>query len=548
MLHEAAVNWQIEREAIDRAAGNVLRLAHRVGRLGGSQPPAAEANTPEHQGVARRAAAEGITLLKNDAGVLPLSPAEVRTLAVIGPNAAGTHGVAGGSSQSMPPYHVSVLDGLRQAFGEDTVGFAEGCSNLETMLPLNETNLAVERSFRAEFYNNRELAGEPAATSGASPRIGGQGKPPAEGVNSTRFSARYTGQLKVPEDGLYRIQPTGNGSLKLWVNDELAVTEPNGWTDVELARGQAPTVRLEYVAPASEIDLPRLALGYGLSPAHRRQERLDEAVAAARKAGAAIVAVGLPWKFESESYDRPHMNLTGEQDALIAAVAAVNPNTIVVLNSSAPVGMPWIDVVRAVLLAHYPGMEGGRALADIVTGQVNPSGRLVVTFPRRYADNPTLGNYPGGRDVHYGERLRVGYRHYDAAGLDVLFPFGHGLSYTRFEYGQATAPQAARIGENVNISLPVTNVGARAGWEMVQLYVADRECSHWRPVKELKRFAKVWLEPGETRTVSFELDQRCFAFWNAAARDWQVEPGAFEVLIGASSRDIRNRAVVEMKE
>ncbi len=155
----------------------------------------------------------------------------------------------------------------------------------------------------------------------------------------------------------------------------------------------------------------------------------------------------------------------------------------------------------------------------------------------------------GGRNFEtYGEGLRVGYRHYDAAGLDVLFPFGHGLSYTSFEYGAVTAPQTGRIGETVSISLPVTNTGSRAGFEVVQVYVADRECSHWRPEKELKRFAKIWLEPGETRTVSFELDERCFAFWNLDAHRWQVEAGAFEILVGASSRSIRCRATVELKE
>jgi beta-glucosidase len=241
------------------------------------------------------------------------------------------------------------------------------------------------------------------------------------------------------------------------------------------------------------------------------------------------------------------MRLPGRQDELIAAVAAANPHTVVVLNVGSPVEMPWSDAVPAIVLAYYPGMEGGTALANALTGAVNPSGKLPITFPARYEDNPSYGNYPGGRQVHYGERLLVGYRHYDTKGVAPLFPFGHGLSYTRFEYGDVEAPAEVSLEELANeplrVSVTLRNAGERVGEEVVQLYVRDVEASLMRPEKELKAFTKVRLDPCQQCTVHLELDRRAFAFYHPR-EGWTVEPGEFELLIASSSRDIRARAAL----
>jgi beta-glucosidase len=250
----------------------------------------------------------------------------------------------------------------------------------------------------------------------------------------------------------------------------------------------------------------------------------------------------MPKGYDSEGHDRPDMALPGPQTALIEAVAEANANTIVVLNCGAPVELPWIDAVPALVLAYYPGQEGGHAIANILAGDVNPSGKLSVTYPKRYEDNPTYINYPGGKEVLYGEGIFVGYRYYDAKDVEPLFPFGFGLSYTTFEYSDLRVPKTARAGEPVNVSVTVTNTGKCAGKEVVQLYVSDEVSSLPRPPKELKGFKKVVLDPGESAIVEFVLDQRALSFYDPYRKQWVAEPGEFEVLVGGSSRDIRLRA------
>jgi beta-glucosidase len=236
------------------------------------------------------------------------------------------------------------------------------------------------------------------------------------------------------------------------------------------------------------------------------------------------------------------MDLPGPQTELIRAVVKANPNTVVVLNAGSPVSMPWLDEVPAVLEAFYPGQEGGHALANILTGAVNPSGKLTVTFPKRLEDSPSFINFPGTKEVFYGEGIFVGYRYYDKKDIEPLFPFGFGLSYTTFEYSGFQVSKSVKLGESVRISLKVKNTGKVAGKEVVQIYVADRQSSLVRPPKELKGFKKVALEPGESKVVKFSLDQRALSFYDPYQRQWVAEPGEFEVLAGSSSRDIRLKA------
>ena len=228
-------------------------------------------------------------------------------------------------------------------------------------------------------------------------------------------------------------------------------------------------------------------------------------------------------------------------------MVAANPNTIVVLNTGAPVTMDWLDRVPAVVQAWYAGQEAGNAIADVLFGDVNPSGKLPTTFPRRLHDNPAYINYPGenGR-VYYGEGLFVGYRYYDKKDIEPLFPFGHGLSYTSFSYSNLVLGAAGyRPGDEIQVRVDVHNTGDRAGQEIVQLYVRDLECSLVRPEKELKAFAKVELAPGETRTVSFSLGEEALSFYDPgpegdlARGAWRSEAGEFEILVGSSAQDIR---------
>ena len=268
---------------------------------------------------------------------------------------------------------------------------------------------------------------------------------------------------------------------------------------------------------------------------------LAEAVETAKKAKAAGVFAGLPDAFESEGFDRKHMRMPDCQNELIERVAAVQPNTIVVLHNGAPVEMPWADRVKGILEAYLGGQAVGGAEYDILFGKVNPSAKLPETFPKQLEDNPS---YLAG----FGEGDHVGYRYYDKKKMDVLFPFGYGLSYTTFAYSNLCLDKKTmKDTEELTVSVDVTNTGDRAGKEVVQLYVADKESTVIRPVKELRDFVKIELAPGETKTVTFTLGKRAFAYYDVQIHDWQVETGEFEILIGASSRDIALRDTVTVE-
>lgn len=280
------------------------------------------------------------------------------------------------------------------------------------------------------------------------------------------------------------------------------------------------------------------------------QARIDEACEIARSAEVALLYISLPATKESEGYDRPDLDLTKHQIAMIKAIAAIQPATVVVLNNGAPVVMSeWIDDVAAVLEAWMMGQAGGGAIADVLFGRVNPSGKLAETFPLKLKDTPAYINYPGENGaVRYGEGIFVGYRYYDTKEIPTLFPFGHGLSYTTFEYrNPRVSSQSFRDVDGVTVSVDVTNRGKMAGKEVVQVYVHDKKSKLIRPPKELKGFAKIELQPGETKTVVIPLDFRAFAYYHPAYKQWITEDGEFDILIGASSSDIRSTLTVTLK-
>jgi len=290
------------------------------------------------------------------------------------------------------------------------------------------------------------------------------------------------------------------------------------------------------------------AQGYELEKDEPNDDLVEEAVRVAKNADVAVVFAGLPDRYESEGYDRKHMRLPDNHNRLIEAVAAVQPNIVVVLSNGSPVEMPWIGQVKGVLEAYLGGQAAGGAIADLLFGEVNPSGKLAETFPKELRHNPSHLNFPGEGDrVEYREGLFVGYRHYEARGIEPLFPFGHGLSYTTFEYTEITLDKSAISDhETVRVSVKVKNTGNRAGKEVVQLYVRDVVSSVTRPEKELKGFQKVSFEPGEEKTVEFVLDKRAFAYYNTDLKDWHVETGEFEILVGGSSVNIALKAVVHV--
>ncbi|MCU0270354.1 MAG: glycoside hydrolase family 3 C-terminal domain-containing protein [Acidimicrobiales bacterium] len=284
------------------------------------------------------------------------------------------------------------------------------------------------------------------------------------------------------------------------------------------------------------------AAGYDAASGDR-PDLIDEAVAIARAADAAVVFVGLPAAWESEGFDRTHLRLPRQHDELVRAVAAVNPRTVVVLANGAPIALPWVDDAAAVIEGYLGGSATGGGMADVLYGVAEPGGRLAETFPLRLADLAADRWFPGEpRQVQYREGLYVGYRWFDTAGADVAFPFGHGLSYTSFELGtptpSTTAVDAGDAGAEVTLTVTVTNVGERRGSEVVQVYVRAVGSPVHRPERELRAFEKVHLAPGESTEVRCTLDRRAFAHWDVASGDWAVAPGRYEILVGRSSRAI----------
>ncbi|WP_339254719.1 glycoside hydrolase family 3 C-terminal domain-containing protein [Paenibacillus sp. FSL P2-0136] len=291
------------------------------------------------------------------------------------------------------------------------------------------------------------------------------------------------------------------------------------------------------------------AQGYELESDDINADLLREACDTAAKADAAVLFLGLPDRYESEGYDRSHLLLPASHKALIEAVAEVQSEIIVVLSNGAPVEMPWLHRAKAVLEGYLGGQAFGGAVADLLFGEVSPSGKLAETFPMKLSDNPSFLNFPGeGDTVEYKEGLFVGYRYYDKKEIEPLFPFGYGLSYTEFEYSRLLLDQTRiQDTDTVQVSVTVKNTGSRAGKEVVQLYVSDVESHVIRPLQELKGFGKIELQPGEERSVTFTLDKRSFAYYNVQLGDWHVESGMFKISVGSSSRDIRLSTELEVE-
>jgi beta-glucosidase len=552
MLVKAVRNAQVDIEQLDENVRRVLRTLFRTGVMDGLRRPAGELGSERHRHIAVDLARESITLLKNERGLLPLSRERVRSIAVIGPNADAAIIQGGGSANVIPWRIVTALESLREMSGMH-VEYAQGVDN-ELVTPAADSRLLSTTSTREvqglqfAIYANAKFAGRP-ASSGVDTYFNklslGEGLTPAE---EDPISARWTGYFWPPKSGTYEFSLTQVGSAVLTIDgariiEDATPTRPPAGAELfpipmrvvqlELRAGRGYPIQLEYVSGTLAFHLFR----FGIRPP---AGTIDEAVRIARTADVAIVFVGVSTTSETEGADRRDMELFGAQNELVEAVAAANPQTVVVLNNGAPLRLPWIDRVNAVVEAWLPGQEGARAVAEVLLGAANPCGKLPLTFPRRLEDNPSYLYYSNGRDAHYGEGVFVGYRYYEKKKLEPLFPFGHGLSYTTFEYASLRAPDEVLAGQPLHVSVEVTNTGTTAGRETVQLYVGDEVTQDVvRPAKELKGFHKVELAPGESQVVRFTLNMHDLAYYDVHRRAWITTAGKYRLYVGSSAADIR---------
>lgn len=539
-------------EVIDQRARRVVDLAVRAGRIGLlDEQPEQSVDTPEDRDVARRLARSGMVLLRNDAvgekPVLPLDAGATSRLAVIGPNADPGIIQGGGSAQLSPHRVVSPVEGVRAAFGE--VVTAPGCRR-ERYLPLVPRDAWVsdgDRPIQLEIFAGEDLTATPAVKRTSS-RIGVMIQGGVSGLpDPNSFSNRWTGTLRIDEAGTHQFSVFAVGRSRVLIDGELVV---DNWSDpapgdgffqmassevvgaVELTPGEVEIV-VEWTTDPTQA-LVGLRFGW-LTPTDDDQ-LMDEAVALAAEVDVAVVVVGLDADWETESHDRPLFGLPGRQDELVRRVLEVNPATVVVLNAGGPVDLPWFGEVPAVLATWYAGQEFGAALADVLSGAADPSGRLPVTFPRRLADAPTALDVPGDRDkLHYREGSFVGHRWYDARAIEPLAPFGHGTSYTTFDFGE---PQlVADLDESVEVAVEVHNTGDRIGVAVPQLYLEPPPGGHRRPVRSLCGFASLEVGAGEKASVTISIPRRAFEIWTGEG-GWQTPPGEYNVRLGASSRDL----------
>lgn len=559
---QAVEAGELSTAAVEKAAGNVLYLIDRIKGIKPSvEPPERSNDSPELRQAIRKAGVEGLTLLKNDRNILPIS--RHKKIAVIGPNAKRAIAHGGGSASLNPLFTVTPFDGLRAATSGE-VSYSQGCDTAK-WLPLVDPHCSTptgEQGLILEYYKGDRFKGDPVDVqhkSGADLFLWDSA--PKEVMPTFSFKVKTIVTPKTSGNHTFSFSSVGPG--RMFLDGDMLIDNWNWSTEGEAMFSSSEdileTVYLEAGKPVhvlvestneSRPEYKKAVQGeyhYGGCRIGYEEERqidlLQEAVDAAKSADVAIVVVGLDAEWESEGYDRKTMDLpkNGSQDLLIRSVLAANPNTVVVNQSGTPVTMPWADDVPAILQAWYQGQEAGNALADVVFGACSPSGKLPTTFPRRLEDNPAFHNWPGEDDkVMYGEGIYIGYRHYETGVATPLFPFGHGLSYTAFEYGSPKINnKILSEAEKIDITIPITNTGAIAAGEIVQGYVKDVKSRIPRPEKELQAFAKVFLEPGETKKVTLTLNKYSVGYYDTTLNAWIAEEGDFEVLIGASSVDIR---------
>jgi beta-glucosidase len=541
-LQTAVNNGQVSMATLNSMVSRILTEEFTFGLFDNAPhgSTTATVTSAAHRSTAEQIAEEGTVLLRNNGNALPLG-ATTKSIAVIGTDASTAPQTDGGGSAGVSSSGtVTPLQGITSRAGAGiTVGFSAGNSANDTLpdVPAGALTPATGTGsgLTGQYFNNMTLSGTPAFTRTDGPvDFNFNGVSPGTGIGATQWSARWTGKVTPTTTGTYTFATTSDDGSRLFVNgqevindfQDQAATTSTG--TINLTAGVPVSIELDYFQDggASQVSLGWAPPGF-TTPA---------ITAAANLARTSSVAVVFANNFESEGSDLSSIDLPGDQNLLISAVAAANPNTIVVLNTGSAVTMPWLSSVAGVLENWYPGQEDGNAIAAVLFGDVNPSGKLPVSFPKSLADVPasTTAQWPGtGGNVQYSEGVDVGYRWYQAKGIAPLFPFGFGLSYTSFGYS-ALHVSAVDAHGNATVTATVTNTGTKAGSDVAQLYVGD-PATTGEPPEQLKGFQRVTLQPGASTTVSFPVTMHDLAFWNDATSSWNTATGTYQLMVGDTS-------------
>ncbi len=547
---------------IDDKVRRILRVAIKFGFLNHDQTdlkiPLYDQRSRQ---VALESAEESVVLLKNEGHLLPLARNRIHSIALIGPDAYPAEASGGGSAHVTPFNAVSYLTGLSDALAQQvTVYWSQGVRDLPSIFGeggYSQSSFTVDEAGAHPGLHEERFTG--GSFTGTPTRVrtvmhvnsfgGNQFAPPSP----VRQAYRWTGYYTPKVSGLQRFiaAAVGGDGYTLYVNGKQVLQalphraegQSPQWVDLDLPAGQPASIRFDYVPQTS-----RIRVGFGVIPAE--QMLLPDVKKIAAQADVAIVSVGFDPATESEGHDRTWRLPIG-QDDLIRAVAAANPHTIVIVTSGGSVETRgWLDRIPALIEGWYGGSEAGTALAKILFG-LNTFGKLPISWERREQDNPCYQNYyeePGTHNVVYREGIFLGYRYYDHSAVRPLFPFGFGLSYTTFAFSHLRVkPAQTRADQPITVSFDVTNTGQLAGDEVAQVYVGDPSASVPRPVKELKGFERITLNPGQTKRISVTLNRRALAYWDVKSHGWKVDPGKFMVYVGDSSENVPLQAVLQVK-
>lgn len=537
---------KISQATIDDKVRRILRVEVAMGFVGkkDQKDSAIPLDDPRSRATALEIAREGTVLLKNQDDLLPLDKKKIKTIAVIGPDADPAVTGIGGSSYTHPFDPVSVLAGIKQIAGSaiDVAYIPASQRDLLAELMKKSVYLPMGDSpagLKAEFFSNRDLSGKPVAVrqdNGIDFEWTRKSSPP-DGLKSNDFSARWSGKIRPAKDGLYAFSLASHEGSRLFIDGVQVIDQwsSHSTQQVNIQRklkgGKTYDIRVEFFS-----NWPRCGVWFGWGPA--RPLMTNDEINAITHADAAILCVGFGTSLESEGFDRTYA-LPREQEELAEKIVKLNPRTVVIVNAGGNIQMDkWIGRAAGLIQAWYPGEQGGQAIAEILFGQVNPSGHLPATFEKQWKDTPAYGNYPGKDDkVDYKEGIFVGYRWFDEKNIQPRFPFGFGLSYTSFELKNLKLSRVSSDGK-MTVSVEVKNTGSRKGADVVQFYTGEDHPPLPRPPHELAGFARVELKPGQSKTVHAVIDASSLAYWDTASHHWKTDPGQYHLWAGESSRQL----------